>query len=65
MGTYVVCPNCGNTEEGETIYRRNKCGKIFCESCDVRGGFMSGNELPFLWDRVHAYRWYANDAGQD
>ena len=48
MGTYLICPNCGNTEEGTRIIRCKKCGGIFCSSCDERPGMLSisGNRYP-------------------
>jgi len=36
------CKNCGNTNEGDTLYQCNECGKITCEECDecLWPGFM-------------------------
>lgn len=30
---YLVCPSCGNTKSGDTIYRCSKCSYIYCLSC--------------------------------
>ncbi|MGK0469203.1 hypothetical protein [Clostridium sp.] len=27
------CPNCANKTSGDTIYKYNKCGKLFCIKC--------------------------------
>ncbi len=28
------CKNCDNTNEGDTLYECENCGKITCEVCD-------------------------------
>jgi ribosomal protein L37AE/L43A len=33
MATYRECKNCGNSEEGDNIYKCSKCNVIYCESC--------------------------------
>jgi hypothetical protein len=33
MARYAQCPNCGNTADGDPVYRCNECRKLFCRSC--------------------------------
>jgi len=33
MARYAQCPNCGNKEDGNAVYRCNECRKLFCHSC--------------------------------
>ncbi len=35
MGKYYSCNNCGNVEEGNSIYKCQHCGAIFCDSCGI------------------------------
>jgi predicted RNA-binding Zn-ribbon protein involved in translation (DUF1610 family) len=49
MARYAQCPNCGNTGDGDAVYRCNDCRRIFCHSC-ARGVIMKwlGNpKCPF------------------
>lgn len=34
MGTFKICPTCGNTGENYSyVWRCNKCGRIYCDRC--------------------------------
>jgi len=46
MGYYARCPNCGNTQQGTTIYRCEQCRSLFCDSCGTPG--LSDQLLDFL-----------------
>lgn len=33
MAKYRRCPNCGNEEHGDYIYKCDSCGWILCSAC--------------------------------
>jgi hypothetical protein len=33
MAKYSKCPNCGNKQHGDYIYRCDFCGVILCSAC--------------------------------
>lgn len=33
MPKYYECPDCGNSEEGDTIYQCRSCGRVACSNC--------------------------------
>jgi hypothetical protein len=38
MSTFAECPNCGNEDEGATIWNCGDCGCVHCKECDPEGG---------------------------
>lgn len=45
MGSHYQCMNCGNTTEGDKIYKCDRCGKIYCSSC-IKSCYMEADECP-------------------
>lgn len=33
MANYSECPQCGNDQEGDTIYQCKNCGRVGCSNC--------------------------------
>lgn len=35
---YTECPRCGKNDDGDTIWKCNKCGCVHCTDCDPDSG---------------------------
>jgi len=39
MTTFEECPNCGNKEDGDSIWECENCGLVHCMECDMENGY--------------------------